>query len=91
MDEIDKKEIDPWLRRRLAENVRRMRMAKKWSQERLSELCGFHRTYVSQVERSVTNVSLDNLQRIAEALEVDPSALLKARVVRTHQSDSAQK
>ncbi|RQR27062.1 XRE family transcriptional regulator [Burkholderia sp. Bp9143] len=91
MDEIDKKEIDLWLRRRLAENVRRMRMAKKLSQERLSELCGFHRTYVSQVERSVTNISVDNLQRIAEALEVDPSALLKARVVRTHQAESAPK
>ncbi|MGS1073543.1 helix-turn-helix domain-containing protein [Burkholderia glumae] len=77
MDEIDNKEIDPWLRRRLAENVRRMRMAKKWSQERLSEDCGFHRTYISQVERSVTNITLDNLQRIAEALGEGPETLLK--------------
>jgi transcriptional regulator with XRE-family HTH domain len=77
MDEIDKKDIDPWLRRRLAENVRRLRTAKKLSQERLSESCGFHRTYISQVERSVTNITLDNLQRIAEALGEEPPVLLK--------------
>jgi transcriptional regulator with XRE-family HTH domain len=77
MEEIDKKDIDPWLRRRLAENVRRLRTEKKFSQERLSESCGFHRTYISQVERSVTNITLDNLQRIAEALGEDPPALLK--------------
>lgn len=76
MDEIDKKDVDPWLRRRLAGNVRRVRLKKKLSQEQLSEDCGFHRTYISQVERSVTNITLDNLQRIAEALGEDPSALL---------------
>ncbi|WP_306170742.1 MULTISPECIES: helix-turn-helix domain-containing protein [Burkholderia] len=77
MEEIDKKAVDPWLRRRLAENVRRLRLEKKLSQERLSEDCGFHRTYISQVERSVTNITLDNLQRIAEALGESPEALLK--------------
>lgn len=94
MDEIDKKEIhpcDPWLRRRFAENVRQMRTAKKWSQERLSEICGFHRTYISQVERSVTNISLDNLQRIAEALETDPSTLLKAQLARSGKAEQGQK
>lgn len=91
MDEIDKKEVDPWLRRRFAENVRQMRKAKKWSQERLSEICGFHRTYISQVERSVTNISLDNLQRIAEALETDPSALLKAQLARSRNAEQGQK
>lgn len=78
MDEIDKKPIDPWLRRRLADQVKRLRQDKKVSQERLSETCGFHRTYISQVERAVTNITLDNLQRIADALGVDPSTLLSA-------------
>ncbi|MFM0179085.1 MULTISPECIES: helix-turn-helix domain-containing protein [Paraburkholderia] len=78
MDEIDKKAVDPWLRRRLAEHVRQLRLERKVSQERLSEACGFHRTYISQVERAVTNITLDNLQKIAEALEVDPSKLLAA-------------
>lgn len=77
MEEIDKKVVEPWLRQRLASNVRRLRLDRKLSQERLSEDCGFHRTYISQVERSVTNITLDNLQRIAEALGEDPLALLK--------------
>ena len=59
-------------------NVKRLRIEKKVSQERLSETCGFHRAYISQVERAVTNITLDNLQRIAEALGVGPSALLAA-------------
>ncbi|REG59672.1 helix-turn-helix protein [Paraburkholderia sp. BL6669N2] len=77
MDEIDNKTVDPWLRRRLALQVRRLRLEKKVSQERLSEDCGFHRTYISQVERAVTNITLDNLQKLAEALGVDPSRLLE--------------
>ncbi|QXE07137.1 helix-turn-helix domain-containing protein [Paraburkholderia sprentiae WSM5005] len=76
MSEIDNKVTDPWLRRRLAEHVRRLRLEKKLSQERLSEVCGFHRTYVSQVERAVTNITIDNLQRIAEALGEEPATLL---------------
>lgn len=77
MDEFDKKEVDPWLRRILAANVRRLRDAKGLSQEKLSVDCGFHRTYVSQVERAVTNITLDNLQKLAEGLGADPQILLK--------------
>lgn len=78
MKAIDNKPLAPWLRRRLADNVRRLRLEKKLSQENLSEDCGFHRTYISQVERAVTNITLDNLQKIADALQVDPSTLLAA-------------
>jgi len=76
MSEIDNKMMDPWLRRRLAQHVRRLRLGKHLSQERLSEVCGFHRTYISQVERAVTNITLDNLQKLAEALGEEPAALL---------------
>lgn len=74
--EIDSKEIDPYLRRRLAQHVRRLRSEKKISQELLSAECGFHRTYVSQVERAVTNITIDNIQRLALGLGVDPSELV---------------
>jgi transcriptional regulator with XRE-family HTH domain len=70
------KEIDPYLRRRVAEHVRRLRLERNVSQEHLSERCGFHRTYVSQVERAVTNITLDNLQRLADGLAVDPAILV---------------
>ncbi|HDR9251513.1 helix-turn-helix domain-containing protein [Burkholderia gladioli] len=71
---MNKKEIQPWLRDVLARNLRRVRG--KTTQEDLSDQCGFHRTYVSQVERSLANVSIDNLQRLAEALQVTPMSLL---------------
>jgi transcriptional regulator with XRE-family HTH domain len=60
-----------------AKNVRNVRLEKGISQERLGELAGFHRTYVSQVERGVSNVSLDNAQRLAEKLETELWLLLK--------------
>ncbi|KVM80473.1 transcriptional regulator [Burkholderia ubonensis] len=76
MTETDSKNIDPYLRRRLAEHVRRLRLEKGISQESLSVECGFHRTYVSHIERAVTNITLDNLQKLALGLGVDPSELL---------------
>ncbi|AJC15922.1 helix-turn-helix domain-containing protein [Pandoraea sputorum] len=76
MTDTDSKDIDPYLRRRLAEHVRRFRLERAISQELLSVKCGFHRTYVSQIERATTNITLDNLQKLALGLEVDPSELL---------------
>jgi transcriptional regulator with XRE-family HTH domain len=61
----------------LAENLRVSRVSKGLSQERLAELAGFHRTYVSQIERCTTNVSLENLQKVADVLEVEVWQLLK--------------
>ncbi|KAK44906.1 DNA-binding protein [Caballeronia jiangsuensis] len=76
MDEIEKKPLDPWLRERLAKNLRSAREDQALSQEALSDKCGFHRSYISQVERGVTNITIDNVQRIAEALGLDPQMLL---------------
>lgn len=42
----------------------------------MAELADFHRTYVSQLERCVTNISLDGLERLANALHVDVLDLL---------------
>ncbi|WP_080402596.1 helix-turn-helix domain-containing protein [Burkholderia ubonensis] len=76
MTDSESKDIDPYLRRRLAEHVRRLRSERGISQESLSVQCGFHRTYVSQIERATTNITLDNLQKLASGLEVDPSELV---------------
>ena len=63
-------------RRRVAENLRRLRKERGLSQEAMAELAEFHRTYVSQLERCVTNISLDGLERLANALHVDVLDLL---------------
>ena len=64
-------------RMRIAANIRRLRQKRNLSQEKMAELAEFHRTYVSQLERCVTNISIDGLERLAEALEVDISVLLE--------------
>lgn len=63
-------------RRRIAENVRRLRGERGLSQEKMAELADFHRTYISQLERCVTNISVDGLERLAIALDVDILDLL---------------
>jgi transcriptional regulator with XRE-family HTH domain len=65
------------IRQRLASNLRTQRQRLHLSQEALADLAGLHRTYVSQVERTVVNVSLDNISRLAQALGVDVHLLLK--------------
>ena len=57
-------------------NLRKYRIEKGVSQENFAELCGLHRTYISDIECFRRNVSLENIQKIAEALDIDPSALL---------------
>jgi len=37
----------------------------------------FHRTYVSQLERYVTNISINGLERLAQAMGVDITELLR--------------
>ena len=65
------------LRQRVAKNFRSLRASEGVSQEHLAELAGFHRTYVSQIERGVGNITLDNIEKLAIALRVDPADLLK--------------
>lgn len=57
------------------DNVRKYRVVRRLSQEQLAERCGLHRTYISAVERHKRSISLNNIQRIANALEIDPYLL----------------
>ena len=66
----------PSTRRILAKKIRLLRAARGWSQETLAELCGFFRSYIANIESGKHNVSLDNLERIAEAFEVPIAELL---------------
>lgn len=65
-------------RQRLSNNLKRLRKQRGLSQERLAEMAEFHRTYVSQLERCVTNVSIDGLERLALALGIDVVDLLQS-------------
>lgn len=64
------------LRDVLARNMRLMRAERGWSQEVLAAEAGLNRTYLSAVERSEQNISLDNIWKVARALGVPASRLI---------------
>lgn len=52
------------------------RKAQQLSQEQLAELAGVHRTYIGMIERAEKNITLCNIEKIANALKVSPKDLL---------------
>jgi ribosome-binding protein aMBF1 (putative translation factor) len=66
----------PGARAILAANVVRLRHAKGWSQEALAFESGLHRTFVAHVERQARNIAIDNIERIATALDAETYQLL---------------
>lgn len=66
----------PTARELLAMNIIRLRREKGWSQEDLAFAAGLHRTFVAHVERQVRNISIDNIERLAGALQVPVHVLL---------------
>lgn len=64
-----------------ATNVKTYRIERNISQEKLAELAGLHRTYISAIERERRNISIDNIEKIAQALNVDAYLLFKEKGV----------
>lgn len=64
------------LRGRLAQNLKRLRLERKLSQEELASLADLDRTYISSLERTLYSASLDTIEAISIALNVDPQELL---------------
>ena len=56
-------------------NLKRYRTALGLSQEAFAEKCGLHRTYISAIECYRRSIALENVQRIADALEIKPYKL----------------
>jgi transcriptional regulator with XRE-family HTH domain len=85
-------------RRLLAQNVRVLRLMRGWSQEALAEAAELDRSYVGDIEQARRNVSLDSLERLAQAFgmvvpdllrEPDPTEL-GAQVLRRISRDLAR-
>ena len=56
-------------------NLKKYRTAMGLSQEAFAEKCGLHRTYISAIECFRRSIALENVQRIADALEIEPYKL----------------
>lgn len=52
-------------------NVKKYRLQSKLSQEKLGELTGLHRTYISDIERGLRSISLNNIEKLSKALNVE--------------------
>ncbi len=65
-----------YLQNLFAANVRLVRVARGLSQEELADRASLDRTYISSIERRLRNLSIQNIQRLALALQVDPRELL---------------
>ena len=65
------------LREMFGERVRDLRKAKKLTQEELGEKAGLHYTYIGSIERAETNLSMDNIEKIARGLGVEAVELFR--------------
>jgi transcriptional regulator with XRE-family HTH domain len=65
-------------RKAFGERMKKLRLQKGLSQERLGDIAGLHRTYIGSIERGEQNISVDNIAKIAKALKVKPSHLFES-------------
>jgi transcriptional regulator with XRE-family HTH domain len=67
--------------RRLADNLRRFRHNRGYTQEELAKYCGFQKSYVSNVEQAIVNISLANLEAFATGLRCGEGELLRRQLL----------
>ena len=75
----------------LAANLVALRAERGWSQEVLAFEAGLHRTFIAHVERQARNISLDNIEKIARALEVPSYRLLISECVTDPRSQEGRR
>jgi transcriptional regulator with XRE-family HTH domain len=69
--------IDSEILKMFGERVRQLRKVKDFSQEELAHRADLHRTYIGMIERAEKNITLLNIEKIANALEVKIQDLFK--------------
>ena len=64
-------------RKYIAQIVKKYRTAKGFKKEELSLFLGFDNSYISKLERTTVNITIDRLEQIAKILDVDVINLLE--------------
>jgi transcriptional regulator with XRE-family HTH domain len=72
----------------LGQRIRELRSEKGYSQEAFADYCGVHRTFMGTVERGESNLSFQNIARVAMALGVTLSTLFLGLEDRAKKIDS---
>jgi transcriptional regulator with XRE-family HTH domain len=62
---------------KFGERIKTLRKERGWSQEKLAEETGFHRTYIGMIERGERNPSLININIFAKTFGISISELIK--------------
>ena len=65
------------LRAVVAKNLRVVRKQRGFTQEELADLAGINRNYVGQIEREEKSPTIDLLERLTLALEVEPEVFFR--------------
>lgn len=65
------------IQRAFGQAIRKFRTERSISQETFADMCDLHRTYISDIERGLRNVSIDNIDKMAKALNVKISDIFK--------------
>lgn len=63
------------IKEQFGQRLRQYRKAKGYSQETFAPVCGMHRTYIAGIESGKRNISIENIYRLAEALDISVSEL----------------
>lgn len=63
--------------RKFGDRVRGERLKRNLSQEQLAAKAGVHRTYIGMIERAEKNITLENIQKIAGALQIKLSEIFR--------------
>ena len=57
--------------------VKEIRIRKRFSQEELADIAGVHRTYIGMIERGEKNITIENIKKVADALDIEMNKLLE--------------
>ena len=68
---------ETYILNKLGENLRKIRKSQNLSQEQLAFKADLHRTYIGMIERAEKNITLINLKKLANALNVEIKDLLE--------------
>lgn len=78
--------INEFILKEFGDRIKQLRLQKNLSQEKLSFLTGFHRTYIGMIERGERNISISNMAVFAKVFELNISELIELKTINPNHS-----